>query len=335
VVEDATAAGAGEDADAALTLSSLPSLPLQGEEQVGVGAWAAGEHVWLALSDTVLRRRLLGCSLTWFLYDVCFFGNTLFQPVIGTILFGKGGENKEGGEGSGWSSGGGSSGFWRSSSSSIGNEVDYRATFRTDSQTSLILSLIALPGYFLSVLFITRLGPRYIQTQGFLVCALLYLLLACTGERLANSGQGWVAVILFGLSFTFFNFGPGSTTYLYPSRLFPRDVKASLNGVAAAAGKVGGWVGGYFFPPLLDSWGLEVVLAMCATIALVGAGVTVGMLETDVKGIGMRGEDEGMEENRGGRGDGEEEEEVGGSMLRLLPDDEEYEEEAREKITTV
>ena len=30
-----------------------------------------------------------------------------------------------------------------------------------------------------------------------------------------------------------------ATTYLYPSKLFPPEAKASLNGVAAAAGKIG------------------------------------------------------------------------------------------------
>jgi len=367
VVED-TAAGAGEEAEAALTPSSLPSSPLGEEEKVGPGARAAGEHVWLALRDPVLRRRLVGCSLTWFLYDVCFFGNTLFQPVIGTVLFGK--EEEEEGESSSssssWSSGliggGGGGGGWRStnsssiwrssggvwsgwsrssssSSNSSSSDEDYHATFRTESQTSLILALIALPGYFLSVYLIARLGPRYIQTQGFLVCALLYLLLACVGDRLANAGQGWLAVLLFGLSFTFFNFGPGATTYLYPSKLFPKEVKASLNGVAAAAGKVGGWVGGYCFPPLLDAWGLEVVLALCAVIALLGAGVTVGTLERDVmKGGGGRGGEE--QEEGGGRkeGEGGEGEEGGRPMLRLLPDEEEDGEEEEEeggRITTV
>ena len=373
VVED-TAAGAGEEAEAALTPSSLPSTPLEGEEKVGPGARAAGEHVWLALRDPVLRRRLVGCSVTWFLYDVCFFGNTLFQPVIGTVLFGKEEENssyssdssswRSGWSGGGWSSSsssyrsssssswssGRSGGGWSSSSSSYrsssssggdGEEEDYHATFRTESQTSLILALVALPGYLLSVYLITRLGPRYIQTQGFLVCALLYLLLACVGERLANAGQGWIAVLLFGLSFTFFNFGPGATTYLYPSKMFPKEVKASLNGVAAAAGKVGGWVGGYCFPPLLDAWGLEVVLGLCAVIALVGAGVTVGTLERDVmKGGGGRekeeeeeGRKEGEEEEGGWRGEA-----AGRPMLRLLPDEEEdveQEEEETERITTV
>lgn len=93
------------------------------------GATGATRAVLRALRQPRAARRLVGCSLTWFLYDVCFFGNTLFQPSIGNAVFG----------GSG--------------------------SLRTESKTSLLLALVALPGYFLSVALIDRLGPRYIQTQ--------------------------------------------------------------------------------------------------------------------------------------------------------------------------
>lgn len=93
------------------------------------GARGATRAVRRALARPRAVRRLVGCSLTWFLYDVCFFGNTLFQPSIGNAVFG----------GSG--------------------------SLRTESKTSLLLALVALPGYFIAVALIDRLGPRFIQTQ--------------------------------------------------------------------------------------------------------------------------------------------------------------------------
>lgn len=35
----------------------------------------------------------------------------------------------------------------------------------TESKTSLLIALVALPGYFVAVALIDRLGPRWIQTQ--------------------------------------------------------------------------------------------------------------------------------------------------------------------------
>ncbi len=42
-----------------------------------------------------------------------------------------------------------------------------------------------------------------------MICALLYALLAGVGDRLIDQDLGGVALLLYGLSFTFFNFGPG------------------------------------------------------------------------------------------------------------------------------
>lgn len=47
------------------------------------------------------------------------------------------------------------------------------------------------------------------NNKGFLLCALLYLVLAFVGDRLIDEGLGGVALLLYGLSFSFFNFGPG------------------------------------------------------------------------------------------------------------------------------
>lgn len=125
------------------------------------------------------------------------------------------------------------------------------------------------PGLSLTILLLPH-HSIYHTNQGFIACALLYILLACVGDRLIDQGLGGVALLLYGGSFLFFNFGPGyartracmhapgsdgsnsptisemkpthqnsATTYLYPTKLFPPEAKASLNGVAAAAGKIG------------------------------------------------------------------------------------------------
>lgn len=154
-------------------------------------------------------------------------------------------------------------------------------TTERQSLSELVVSCTALPGYFLSVLFMKRLGPRWIQTQvggqasrggrrlrvlschmqasttssspitppqhtpctathtpasadrtavrslhdahprsplchavvhllqGFIICAGLYLIMATLGQRMTDAGLGPLVLIIYGLSFCFFNFGPG------------------------------------------------------------------------------------------------------------------------------
>ena len=46
-------------------------------------------------------------------------------------------------------------------------------------------------------------------------------------------------VVLFGTSYFFTEFGPNTTTFIYPAEIFPVDVRTTGHGVSAAAGKWG------------------------------------------------------------------------------------------------
>jgi nitrate/nitrite transporter NarK len=50
-------------------------------------------------------------------------------------------------------------------------------------------------------------------------------------------------LVIYGLSFFFTEFGPNSTTFVYPSEIFPVRVRTTGHGIAAAMGKLGGFAG--------------------------------------------------------------------------------------------
>ena len=81
---------------------------------------------WLVSLQTEERlgRKLLGTAVTWFLFDVLFYGNTLFQPVVIEQVFG--------------------------SRKSLGDD----ALIRRVVCDSLVLNSIALPGYIVAALLI-------------------------------------------------------------------------------------------------------------------------------------------------------------------------------------
>ena len=56
---------------------------------------------------------------------------------------------------------------------------------------------------------------------------------------------GWIA--MYALCFFFINFGPNSTTFIYPAELFPTSWKSTGHGLSAAAGKAGAIVGAFGF----------------------------------------------------------------------------------------
>jgi PHS family inorganic phosphate transporter-like MFS transporter len=162
---------------------------------------------------------LLGCMLCWFLSDVTFNGTGRFKHAIQQSVY--------------------------APSESASEEVVNQAIF------GLIITLIALPRYFLTALLGDRLGLGRIQIMGFLMMAIMFALI---GLSVYLSAPSWLQVLLFGSTFLISNFRPNG----------------SCHGIAAAAGKAGSVVGGAGFPPALEAVGLSNVMYICTGVALVG-----------------------------------------------------------------
>ena len=122
-------------------------------------------------SEPNLVHKLVGTAGCWFLFDILFYGNTLFQPVVLSAAFGD-------------------------SASSLAIIHD-----------SICISLLALPGYFVSVAMVGRQSPKRIQLQGFLLMAGLYTILGFTFGKMHRLSL----LSVYGLTFFFSNYGPNST----------------------------------------------------------------------------------------------------------------------------
>jgi MFS transporter, PHS family, inorganic phosphate transporter len=93
-------------------------------------------------------------------------------------------------------------------------------------------------------------------------------------------------VIIYGISFFFTEFGPNATTFVYPSEIFPVRVRTTGHGVAAAMGKLGGFVGVFTFPFLMRWHGLLAAESGAAIVSALGAITTIFLLpETKGKSL--------------------------------------------------
>jgi MFS family permease len=191
------------------------------------------------VADGQLLRWLIGCSLAWFLFDFVYYGNTISSPLIVKLV---------------------------SPHSSLTGQVTY---------TLVIFAVAALPGYFLAAWTIDRIGRRIMQTGGFAIIALAFF-----GLWLIPGATIKVApfLVLFGATYFFSEFGPNTTTFVYPAEIFPVRVRTSSHGIAAASGKVGAFIGTYALTTLLPRVGLGDTSAIVGFIALVGAVVTITTL---------------------------------------------------------
>ena len=78
-------------------------------------------------------------------------------------------------------------------------------------------------------------------------------------------------MLLYGISYFFTEFGPNTTTFIYPAEIFPTEVRTTGHGISAGAGKMGAFVGAFLFPDLLDSSlgvrGAEIIAGVVASPA--------------------------------------------------------------------
>ncbi|MFP3220511.1 MAG: MFS transporter [Candidatus Marsarchaeota archaeon] len=148
--------------------------------------------------------------------------------------------------------------------------------------SALIFGFAAFPGYWVAVLLMDKEGRRAMQAIGFALMGFLFLALGFVGAELS----GVAFLFIYSLTFFFSNYGPNTTTFVYPTELFPTEFRSTGHGIAASSGKLGAAVSTFLFPVLLADWGPYNLMIFLGALALAGAVITVVLLpETKGKSL--------------------------------------------------
>jgi MFS family permease len=201
------------------------------------------KHLWSELAvykqDPVILRWLIGASIAWFLLDIAYYGNTLSSPLVVKAI------NAHG--------------------SLISNtEI-----------TLAIFTIAAFPGYLVAAGTMDRLGRKTIQLIGFAFMAIAFAAIA-----FLPGGTSAVVpfILLYGLSYFFAEFGPNTTTFIYPAEIFPARVRTTSHGITATSGKIGAFLGTFAFPLIMARYGLSGAMTTVALVAVAGLLVTWWLL---------------------------------------------------------
>lgn len=190
-------------------------------------------------TDPRLLRNVIGTGGAWLLVDFAFYGNTISSPIVLKLL------------------------------------NPHADLIRTTIETLVIFVVAATPGYALSIWRLDSQGRKSVQAIGFAVMALCFLVIGLVPGLTSN-------VIYFlpvyGLSYFFMQYGPNTTTFIYPTEVFPVRLRATGHGLAAAAGKLGAFIGTFLFPIMLLGIGLEKTELIVAGVCITGVAVTKAFL---------------------------------------------------------
>jgi PHS family inorganic phosphate transporter-like MFS transporter len=200
--------------------------------------------------QSLLQKKWLWCLIgtagAWFFLDVAFYGNSVSSLLILKAL----------------------------------NPTD--SILRNTMISALIFLCFAVPGYALAALYIDRIGRKPLQYLGFVMMALLFIILGFLPSIRDNIG---VFVAIFGLSFFFVNFGPNPTTFLIPAEVYPTNLRGRAHGISAAIGKVGAFIGALFLPPVLNAYGLSFIFIIMAIVSV--AGILCTFLIPEMKNVAL------------------------------------------------
>ena len=185
-------------------------------------------------------KNLIGTAGTWFLFDIVFYGNSLFSgPILAAV--GIGSET-------GWLG--------------IADNVAY----------NIVISIMALPGYWTAAFLIDRVGRKPLQLFGFAMMSIIYITIGLTYHWISQIS--WLFVSFYALSYFFANAGPNTTTFVIPTETYPTVVKSTCYGLSAASGKLGAIFGSFFLKPLLNATSPVVIFLLCGFCSILGFVVT-------------------------------------------------------------
>jgi len=244
----------------------MPFKATSGNAASETGAPSRSVSLIQVLRNARYWPSIIGCAGGWLLFDITFYGNTLFAPTVLKAVFHQG------------------SGL----TPVLGKDLKDNLCLQL-----ALLALLGLPGYYVAVCFMDKFGRKIIQLQGFLMMAVLYGALGLFLDTLKDDAG--ILLVVYGLTYFFSNFGPNSTTFILPSESFPFEVRSTLNGFCAAAGKLGATIGSACFKPIVNRLGTSDAFYLCSLCALMGLFVTIFFVQ-DRRGRGMARDESFMED---------------------------------------
>ncbi|EON61894.1 hypothetical protein W97_01112 [Coniosporium apollinis CBS 100218] len=162
----------------------------------------------LKLTCKYFGSRLVATAGTWFMNDVFFYGNKLFQNQFIEVL-------------------------------TTGNK-----SVMTTWKYNLINVAVSLAGYYLASFFIDNklYGRKWMMIVGFMCDFVLFMVPAFAFDFFTSKNHIHAFQAMYFLSSFFNQFGPNSVTFLVAAEVFPTQVRATAHGFAAAIGKLGALV---------------------------------------------------------------------------------------------
>jgi len=223
-------------------ISNLTGSKIEAENDV-----AARKGTYRQLLTNYLPL-VIGTAMSWFFFDISFYGTSIYTPTLLTAL----------------------SLHTAPGLSSVGRLL------LSEEYNAIIAIIFTVPGYWIAVATIDRVGRKTLQLVGFGVMAVAFGILGLLPGIIS---LGLPFVMIYGTTFLFGNLGPNTTTFIIPTESFPTPLRATGHGIAAGAGKLGASISTLFFATLTLVWGHAGMMLFLSVIAILGFTFTAAFIK--------------------------------------------------------
>ncbi|KAG2053121.1 MFS general substrate transporter [Suillus hirtellus] len=177
------------------------------------------KHVRIPYRLVIKRywRGLLGISLAWFIYDFITYPFVLYSSTITDTVTG-------------------------------GN-----SSLTVVFGWSVVINLFYIPGTVIGAFFVDLMGPKATMITGLLAQATIGFIMSGLYTQLSQHVAAFAVV--YGIFLSFGEFGPGNCVGVVAAKSGPTAVRGQYYGVAAAAGKIGAFIGTWVFPVMINDFG--------------------------------------------------------------------------------
>lgn len=201
-------------------------------------------NIYELLTDRKLSNQLLITGGGWFLYDVCYYGVSLFSGEILEALYHEYNDN-----------------------------VSSTRAIKNVSSHNLIALSTSIPATLLAIYLLHYISTKSLQFFGFLFVSFCFFVLALGFENLKTTSPSSLYFLYCMLIFSLSS-GPNVTTYVLSAETYDIQYRSTFTGISSAIGKSGAIFGTLIFSILLDNSSYVYVMLICGILALLGAALT-------------------------------------------------------------
>lgn len=138
---------------------------------------------------------------------------------------------------------------------------------------SAVINIVYLVGLLPALYLIEKFGRRPTLIVPFLVSAISLFVLGAT----SGLNTSFVFILVLFIIYGTFNTAMGAHDWIYPNELFPTHIRGTAMGFITGVTRIASAIGTFFFPFILDNYGLAATLYICGALFFIGFLVSLFM----------------------------------------------------------